>query len=84
MHDQVDKLYRGLLSASIAARGNKATLRVLLDVEDLQSYLEHAFSHYSGTLKYPFDFVQASFINSPIPQDFGGNILKLAINIADV
>lgn len=57
---------------------------MLLDVEDMQSYLEFAFSHFSGTLEYPFDFVQASFINSPIPPDFGGNILKLAINIMDV
>ncbi len=27
--------------------------------------------------------MQAAFINSPIPLDFGGNILKLAINIID-
>ena len=34
-------------------------------------------------LDNPFDFVQASFTNSPIPQDFGGNILKLAINLME-
>src|ERR1700712_5107409 len=84
MQDQVEKLYNGLLSACIAARSNKASLRMLLDVEDLQSYLDYAFSHFSGTLEFPFDFVQASFINSPIPPDFGGNILKLAIHITDV
>ncbi|KAF1991096.1 hypothetical protein K402DRAFT_436349 [Aulographum hederae CBS 113979] len=84
MQDQVAKLSHGVLTASIAARSNKAKLRMLLDVEDLQAYLEHAFSHFSGTLDFPFDFVQASFINSPIPPDFGGNILKLAINIKDV
>lgn len=32
-------------------------------------------------LDLPFDFVQASFTNSPIPTDFGGNILKLAIQL---
>jgi patatin-like phospholipase/acyl hydrolase len=84
IEDQVGKLYHGILTASIAAQSNKAMLRMLLDVEDLQAYLEHAFSHFSGTLDFPFDFVQASFINSPIPPDFGGNILKLAINIMDV
>lgn len=56
---------------------------MLLDVDDLQSYLQYAFNHYSGTLSSPFDFVQASFTNSPIPPDFGGNILKLAINMMD-
>jgi hypothetical protein len=84
MQEQVEKLYDGILTACIAARSNKASVRMLLDVDDLQSYLESAFSHYSGTLKSPFDFVQASFINSPIPPDFGGNILKLAINIMEV
>ncbi|KAF2420198.1 hypothetical protein EJ08DRAFT_690440 [Tothia fuscella] len=84
MQDQVANLYHGILTASIAARNNKARLCMLLDVEDLQAYLEHALSHFSGTLDFPFDFVQASFINSPIPPDFGGNILKLAINIMDV
>jgi hypothetical protein len=84
MQEQVSKLYHGLVTASIAARGNKADLRMLLDVEGLQSYLTYAFTHFSGTLEFPFDFVQASFINSPIPANFGGNILKLAINIMDI
>lgn len=35
-------------------------------------------------LDTPFDFVQASFVNSPIPSDFGGNILKPAINMMEV
>lgn len=84
MQEQVGKLYRALLSAAFAARDNKSYLRMLLDVESLQSYLTYAFNHFSGTLESPFDFVQASFMNSPIPANFGGNILKLAISIKDV
>ena len=56
-------------------------MRKLLDADDLQSYLQHAFTHFARTLDEPFDFVQASFLNSPIPVDFGGNILKLAIDV---
>lgn len=52
---------------------------MLLDAEELQSYLVYAFDHFAVSLDQPFDFVQASFSNSPIPLDFGGNILKLAI-----
>jgi len=57
---------------------------MLLDAEELQPYLQTAFDHFACNLDTPFDFVQASFSNSPIPQDFGGNILKLAINPMDV
>ena len=83
MQEQVEKLYDGMISASIAARDRKQELRMLLDAEDFQSYLHSAFNHYAGTLHSPFDFVQASFAHSPIPPDFGGNILKLAIYIMD-
>jgi len=57
---------------------------MLLDAEELQSYLQCAFDHFAQSLDHPFDFVQASFSNSPIPLDLGGNILKLAINVMRV
>lgn len=83
MQEQVEKLYDGMVSASMAARHRRNELRMLFDAEDFQSYLHMAFNHYAGTLQHPFDFVQASFVNSPIPPDFGGNILKLALHIMD-
>lgn len=57
---------------------------MLLDAEELQPYLQYAFDHFACNLDTPFDFVRASFTNSPIPLDFGGNILKLAINLMEV
>lgn len=57
---------------------------MLLDAEELQSYLQSAFDHFARSLDRPFDFVEASFSNSPIPLDFGGNILKLALNLMRV
>ncbi|KAK9417273.1 putative PNPLA domain-containing protein [Seiridium unicorne] len=48
----------------------------------LSACVAEAFNHFSKTLETPFDFVQASFWNSPIPPDFGGNILKLALGVA--
>jgi hypothetical protein len=50
---------------------------MLLTADQLQSYLQDAFDHYSRFLK--IDFVQASFLHNPIPFNFGGSILKLAI-----
>ena len=50
---------------------------------ELQSYLQYAFDHFAQTLDEPFDFVQASFVTNPIPVDFGGSILRLAIGMID-
>lgn len=81
MAEQIGKLSDAIVTASFSARSARFDLRMLLDVDDLQAYLQEAFNHYANTLESPFDFVQASFRNSPIPQDFGGNILKLALNM---
>lgn len=57
---------------------------MLLDDQELDPYLQFAFDHFAETLNTPFDFVQASFFNNPIPHNFGGNILKLIINMMEV
>jgi hypothetical protein len=82
--EQIEKLYNSILVASGSARQRKANLRMLLDAEELQFYLTDAFNHFATTLQLPFDFVQASFSNSPIPPNFGGNILKLAIRVMEI
>ncbi|KAF9697343.1 hypothetical protein EKO04_005060 [Ascochyta lentis] len=81
---QIGSLYTGITEACEIARDRKAELRMLLDAEELQSYLQCAFDHFATSLDRPFDFVQASFSNSPIPLDFGGNILKLAIKLMHI
>lgn len=81
---QMRKLYTNIQLASAKARRSKGALRMLLDAEELQSYLQFAFDHFACKLDTAFDFVQASFTNSPIPLDFGGNILKLAIVLMEV
>ena len=84
MKQQVGKLYDATLTGCISARCARYQARMLLDVEDLNNYLQEAFNHYSNTLESPFDFVQASSRNSPIPPDFGGNILKLALDVMKI
>ena len=80
---QVKMFYSSIQSACLSARRRRGELRMLLDADELQSYLQSAFDHFARNLDDPFDFVQASFINSPIPLDFGGNILKLAIKFME-
>ena len=82
--DQFAALYGEITHACDLSRSSKRSLRMLLDADELQPYLQYAFDHFACHLDTPFDFVQASFLNNPIPLDFGGNILKLAINMMDV
>ena len=83
INEQVQKLYTGIHNACTSSQQNRSALRMLLDAEELQPYLQYAFDHFACSLDTPFDFVQASLTNSPIPLDFGGNILKLAINLME-
>ena len=80
---QIDKLSCEIRDASKTARENKADLRMLLDADEFEPYLQTAFDHFAETLNTPFDFVQASFTNSPIPNTFEGNILKVAIEVME-
>lgn len=83
IQEQVEKLYYAIDEGCKLTRERKRTLRMLLDSAELQSYLQCAFDHFAQTLDIAFDFVQASFINNPIPFDFGGNILRLALSIME-
>jgi hypothetical protein len=80
---QMEGLSSTIRLASKKSRETKADLRMLLDADEFQPYLQVAFDHFAKDLDTPFDFVQASFTNSPIPNDFGGNILKLAIQVME-
>ncbi|KAM0713999.1 hypothetical protein Q7P37_010963 [Cladosporium fusiforme] len=83
IREQVEKLSSMIRLASKEARNLKLESRMLLDADELQPYLQNAFDHFADKLDTPFDFVQASFTNSPIPQNFGGNILKLALQVME-
>ncbi|KAH6613399.1 hypothetical protein F5144DRAFT_616347 [Chaetomium tenue] len=83
MLTQAAQLRSCISDASLRARNARLQSRMLLDVEQLQGYFHDALSHFARTLKEPFDFVQASFRHSPIPADFSGNVLRLALNVTD-
>jgi hypothetical protein len=82
--EQLGKLYNEISEACKKSRLGRKKKRMLLDADELQPYLQYAFDHFSSDLDMPFDFVKASILNNPIPKDFGGNILQLAINVMNV
>jgi predicted acylesterase/phospholipase RssA/energy-coupling factor transporter ATP-binding protein EcfA2 len=84
IHDQIELLQNEIAIACEQSRASKHRVRMLLNADELDPYLQYAFDHFCRDLEYPFDFVEASVANNPIPSDFGGNILKLAINVMEV
>ena len=83
MNEQVGKLHAEIRKSCEAAYWTKKRVRMLSNDEKLQGYLQSAFDHFSQNLNTPFDFVKEAAKNNPIPRDFGGNILKLALAIRD-
>lgn len=79
--DQVAKLHTEIVLRCNQSHYMKKKVRMLSNSEDLQLYLQLAFDHFSQNLDDPFNFVKVALNINPIPSDFGGNILKLAVAI---
>ncbi|KAF4630883.1 hypothetical protein G7Y89_g7253 [Cudoniella acicularis] len=78
---QVQELNAQIQSKCTDARENRKRLRVTFNSEEFQAALSMGFDHFSKRLDAPFDFVELSWNLNPIPKDFGGNILRLALAI---
>jgi hypothetical protein len=76
---QVSALYRQIGLNGAQAQRKKLRSRMLLNADQFDPYLQFAFKHFSSPagLEKPFDFVQASFLNSPISNTFGDQIVKV-------
>lgn len=83
MDEQVGKLHAVIVKCCAESFIRKKHVRMLSNGEKLQMYLQSAFDHFSQNLNSPFDFVKEAIKANPIPRDFRGNILKLAIAIRD-
>jgi hypothetical protein len=81
IYEQIRKLHAILQRRCSESLRAKRKSRMLSNSEELNIYLNCAFDHFSQNLDTPFDFMEVAFKITPIPQDFGGNILKLAVAI---
>ncbi|KAF8848057.1 hypothetical protein BDZ45DRAFT_733176 [Acephala macrosclerotiorum] len=81
LSDQIGKLHECIKRRCLEARENKKRLRVMFNTEEFQTALSMGFDHFSTRLDDPLDFVELSYSLNPIPKDFGGNILRLALAI---
>jgi hypothetical protein len=83
MKDQLETLHQKITECCEDAYKTRRSVRMLSNANDLHMYLQCAFDHFSENLDSPFNFIEVSLRNNPIPLDFGGNILKLALAIKD-
>lgn len=83
MDKQVEKLFSIINQDCEASYLAKKTVHMLPTAEKLQLYLQAAYDHFSRDLHMPFDFVREALKHNPIPRDFGGNILNLALCVQD-
>lgn len=79
INTQVQTLHDTLSRRCKESFNAKRRSRMLSTSENLNIYLQSAFDHFSKDLDTPFNFMDVSFQINPIPFDFGGNILKLAV-----
>jgi hypothetical protein len=77
--EQVKKLHGVIANRCTESFNAKRRCRMLSNSETLNVYLQCAFDHFAQDLHTPFNFMDVSFRINPIPLDFGGNILKLAV-----
>jgi len=83
VNSQVERLNFQIQKRCSEAQENRKRLRITLNVEELQAAFSMGFDHFSNHLDEPFDFVELSWNSNPIPKDFGGNILRLALAIKE-
>lgn len=81
MDQQVGTLFKTIKKKCLASLITKKRVRMLATSDKLQVYLQAAYDHFSKDLDTPFDFIKEALKNNPIPRDFGGNILNLALSI---
>ncbi|KAI1737988.1 hypothetical protein F4680DRAFT_426738 [Xylaria scruposa] len=83
MDRQAERLINLIKTRCAESHATKRRARLLADAERMQVYLQSAFDQFTKDLDSPFDFVKESLRQNPVPQNFEGNILRLAISIKE-
>jgi hypothetical protein len=82
INEQVGKL-QGIIKANCEESfRNKRRARMLTNADELNTYLQSGFDHFTSYLDIPFNFMRISLLRNPIPNDFGGHILQLCTTIS--
>ncbi|KAF2814425.1 uncharacterized protein BDZ99DRAFT_555088 [Mytilinidion resinicola] len=81
LEDQINKLQKRVRLCCEVSYDTKSKARMISNSDELNVYLQLAYDHFAKRLDTPFNFFEVSLKNNPIPLDFGGHILQLAVSI---
>lgn len=82
INEQIGKLHSVIKSNCDESFRSKRRARMLTNADELNTYLQSGFDHFTTHLNIPFNFMQVSLLRNPIPNDFGGHILQLCTTIS--
>lgn len=78
---QLQSLYREIRLASSRLRRKRVTVGMNLDVESLNTYVEHAFSRLTKDLNAPIDFYYLSSNDPKIPTRFSEHMTSVVVKM---
>ena len=78
---QIGKLHRAIQEKCSDSYFQKKEIRMLLNAERLQQYINSAYDHFSRHREEPFDFVKEALRPNPLPQDFRGHLLNVMLSL---
>lgn len=78
---QLMRLYDIIVDKSQRSYRKRNEIHMLFNADEFGFYLQTAFDHFSSDLETAFNFEHASLTNQPLPEDFVGNVLRLATTI---
>ena len=81
---QINKLHHEIVIHCDASFSAKDDAHMLSSVDELNTYLQAGFDHFTTKEDQPFNFVDVAFRNNPIPRDFGDHVLFMAAKIRKV
>ena len=84
INSQVDKLHDEIVLHCDASLTAKHDAHMLSNVDELNTYIQAGFDHFTTREDEPFNFVDVAFKNNPIPRDFGDHILGLSAKVQEV
>ena len=81
---QINKLHHRIIQNCDASFKAKNDAHMLSNADELNTYLQAGFDHFTTKEDEPFNFVEVALKNNPIPRDFGDHILGMAADARKV
>ena len=83
-NEQVKKLHQQIIQDCDDSFKTKNDSHMLSNTDDLNTYLQPGFDHFTTKENEPFNFIDVALKHNPIPQDFGDHILGIAVKVRKV